>query len=110
MKKESPSLDLDQIIEIENHRKKWMLLGAFIFSFALWIIVGWENLKEKDFIWILVSLGLIVGIAWWYWTMNVIKKLLNYRSEEALILKELQIEIKEMRQDLQKKLPIDLTQ
>jgi hypothetical protein len=68
----------------------------------LLIILDWTILGQNKTFWILVSLGLTLSVTWWYWTMKLVRKIIDHRLVEVEILSNIVGDIKEIREDIKK--------
>lgn len=88
-----------------NQRRWWMLLSCFVTLTVSSIIFKWTYLHQSHILlWSIVSLGLTVSVVWWYWSMRLIKSLLNYRILESKLLFDIYSTIGEIKKDI-KNLP-----
>ena len=92
---------------IDNQRKAWLFLSAFVAVTIIGIIFGWNYVQANKIIWLVTSLGLLVSMTWWYWTMKLIRQIVNYKLTESEILNDLiqdiryiKDEVKNLRQPL----------
>jgi ABC-type bacteriocin/lantibiotic exporter with double-glycine peptidase domain len=86
-----------------NQRKAWLVLSAFVMITIVTITADWNHIESK-LLWILASIGTAVAAIWWYWTMRIIRQLLEHRQEESEILHDVVQSIREIKEDV-KKLP-----
>jgi len=86
-----------------NQRKAWLTLSVFVVSAVAFIIVDWNQITPK-MMWLLASAGCLTAVVWWYWTMRIIRQLIDHRKEESEILHDIIVVIKEIKEDI-KKLP-----
>jgi predicted membrane channel-forming protein YqfA (hemolysin III family) len=75
-----------QLHIIDNERKGWLFLSVFVSMAVLGIIFGWSSVRESHLIWLVVSLGMVLSVVWWYWTMRLIRRMLQFKREESEIL------------------------
>lgn len=92
----------ENIERFEHSRKFWLRISLLVVVVVNGIIWGWDKVHESRWAWILTSLGLTIGVVWWYWTMKLIRITLNHRYDEIEILKDLVSDIKSIKNDLQK--------
>ncbi|NBP16129.1 hypothetical protein EBU95_17385 [bacterium] len=50
--------------------------------------------------WIFIPAGFIISVAWWYWTMSLVKELIKHKHYEIEILTSLMSEIKDIKQTI----------
>lgn len=90
---------------LSNQRRHWMFLSCLVVIVVISIIFKWEYLHQSHLLlWTVVSLGLTVSMVWWYWSMRLIKQLLDYRILESRILFDIYLTIGEIKKDV-KNLP-----
>jgi len=90
----------DHLIKLNYDRKVWLFLSGGAFFAIVGIILGWNKLTviNSNVIWTIIALGaIILAVAWWYWTMMLIRKLLEIQIDVVDILKELTTDIKVIR-------------
>jgi ABC-type bacteriocin/lantibiotic exporter with double-glycine peptidase domain len=91
---------LKQLEDIDRQRLFWLRISGFIAVSILFIIVDWKFVQSYDLSWIFITAGLISAVTWWYWTMMIIRKLLNHKTVESIIMIELVSEIKEIKKEV----------
>ena len=69
----------------------------------LGIIWDWEIIKQYRLTWYFAVTGLVISVVWWYWTMIVLRLLIESRQEETVIIHELVKEIREIKKDIQER-------
>jgi cell shape-determining protein MreC len=98
----------DQYLElkaIDKYRKLWLLLSSMVVSVILFVIFSWNDENSQGLIWVFSTLGILLSVVWWYWTMRMIRVLVIHRLTELQILKDLYHDIKILKSEIQKKLP-----
>jgi ABC-type bacteriocin/lantibiotic exporter with double-glycine peptidase domain len=80
--------------QIDNQRKGWLFLSAFVSAAVLGIIFGWNWVNEYHLVWVFVSAGLVLAVVWWYWTMRLIRHLIQYKTTESEILQDIVADIR----------------
>jgi hypothetical protein len=93
---------IQQIKQFDKDRIFWLRLSGFVAISILLIILDWTFLGFKTIHWSLISVGLILSVTWWYWTMKLVKELLNHRLAEIEILTDIIGDIKEIQKDVKK--------
>ena len=89
---------------IDSQRKGWLVLSAFVAVGIMGVIFGWNFVHNNHLVWLVVSLGLLISMTWWYWTMRLIRHLIHYKTTESQILTELIQDIRSIKSDVQKSL------
>lgn len=101
MNKSSINKHIQQLEKFDQQRKNWLRLSAFVVISVLGIIWDWELIKQYRLVWWFGVAGLIISVLWWYWTMIVIRLLIEHRRDETEILFEIVSDIKEIKKDIQ---------
>ena len=86
-----------QIEKLNSQRRAWLYASSVVFVGIILLIFGWDfvdNFHTKKAWWAIVSLMLILSINWWYWTIRVIRMLIQQRRNEIDVLSELIVNIK----------------
>jgi hypothetical protein len=92
-----------QIKKLKNldiERKGWLMVSGFIIISILGIIFDWNTVMVFKLQYALVGAGLIISVVWWFWTMRIIRLLINHRIVETETLKEILIDIKSIRREI----------
>ncbi len=95
---------LKNLKAFNNQRKAWLFLSLFVVVSVGKIVFDWSFLESHHLLWAVATAGLVVSVLWWYWTMSLIRQLLDQRKEESEILVDIVQSIKEIQEDV-KKLP-----
>ena len=88
------------IRKIDKQRRLWLILSAFVFFTVGYIIYAWHCVHNTTLEWTIGSLGMVVGVTWWYWTMRTINTLLHHRMEEVEMIEEVFSDLKEVYKDI----------
>lgn len=91
---------LKELVEMDRHRKMWLVLSAFVISIVMFIIIKWDYITQEHWAWFAVTFGLTLSVTWWYWTMRSIRMLINHRVEETAILHDLIVDIKDIKKNI----------
>lgn len=98
-------LNDEHLDNINKQRRKWLYASSIVFAGIVLLIFGWEwldHFQSAAVWWVVVALMLIISVNWWYWTMNVVYKMLHHQKIEFGIIKELLIDVKEVKQEVKK--------
>lgn len=107
--KEKLATHIKELEQIDRHRQKWSILGAGIVATILFILFDWNDLEKHQLLWGVISFGLVISVAWWYWTMRMIRTLLANKYNEIEVLGDLSDAVKEIRAQIKKNFPDNLT-
>lgn len=91
---------LNDIKQFDKDRIFWLRLSGFVAIAILLIVADWTLIGTNSVYWVLVSTGLVLSAIWWYWTMKMVRALLNHRLAEVEILSDIINDIKEIKQDV----------
>jgi hypothetical protein len=94
--------NLDTLHNLNKERLFWLKISIFIVLISLLSIFNWEYLVETNIVYILVSLGIIISIIWWYWTMMIIRKLITFKIVETELLNDIVNDVRYVREKLHK--------
>ena len=92
-----------QINVMNDQRRSWLYASSLVFAGIILLIFGWNWLDEfhsKSIWWVVVSLMLLLSINWWYWTMRLVRKLLETKQEEHELLHFIIHNIREIKDDV----------
>jgi ABC-type bacteriocin/lantibiotic exporter with double-glycine peptidase domain len=94
---------LEKLKAFNNQRKVWLLLSLFVMITIITVTVD-INYIQPNLLWTIVSIGVFITAVWWYWTMRIIRQLIEHQQEESEILVDVVTTIREIKEDV-KKLP-----
>lgn len=97
---------IEALKKFDQERKSWLALSAFVAVGILGIIFGWNVVQTNHLIWLVSSLGLIIAVIWWYWTMRLIRHLIEHKIFETVILEDIVDDIRHIKEEV-KNLPKD---
>jgi len=93
-------LDLDQL---NDQRRKWLWASSIVFFAIITLMFAWEwidHFESKTAWWFIVSCMLLISINWWYWTMRVVRRIIQHQLVEYQLLKAIVIDIREIKRDV----------
>ena len=93
----------NDIDKLNSQRINWIILSTVLSISAISIIFFWESLVNFNSItvwWGISISGFLMTILWWYWTMSLVRKILNYQSNIIEILVEITTDVKDIRQEV----------
>jgi hypothetical protein len=91
------------IITLNNQRNYWLLFSSVIFVGVILTIAfskSINDLHSNNFWWAIGSVGLIVSINWWYWTLSLIHSVLNNQINVIILLTEITTDVREIKTDV----------
>lgn len=93
-------LDLESL---NRQRRLWMVFSSVVFFGIIGLIFYWQQLDSMKWSytwWAVGSVGLIVALNWWYWTMSLIRRIISHQLNIVGILTEITIDIKNVKEGL----------
>ena len=98
------SRHLKNLKAFNSQRKAWLVLSAFVVLAIGKIVFNETTLENHHYVWAMVSFGLTISVVWWYWTMRLIRQLIDHRQQESEILVDIVESIRDIKEDV-KNLP-----
>jgi len=92
----------EDLARFNKERKFWLLVSGFITAAAVAISLECNEILTSHTTTWLVVVGLIISVIWWYWTMKIVKTILQHRYQEVEILHDLIVDIKEIKTEVSK--------
>ena len=92
--------DIDRI---NNQRRMWLYASSVVFSGIIFLIFGWDwlsGIQSKSIWWVIVGIMLIISINWWYWTMRVLRIIIDYQSGEYALITTIISDIHILKKDI----------
>ena len=93
---------LDKLHAFDNERRAWLVLSAFVVIAVLIIILGWDAVTHSKIIYLVGTIGLVLSVTWWYWTMRLVRHLLESKTEEYTLLSEIVQMVRDVKNDVKK--------
>jgi hypothetical protein len=84
----------------DRQRKAWLMLSALVTIAVGKIIFSWATIEDLHIMWVLVSAGLLVSVLWWYWTMRLIRELIQHQKEEVELFNDVVECIREIQKEV----------
>lgn len=91
------------IIRLNKQRVQWIAFSLIIFVVVTLIIFFSETINHlhSHSIWYIIgSVGLLLSINWWYWTLTLIQNVLQHQIDTVIILSEITNDVKEIKTDI----------
>jgi len=83
--------------KLNIERKLWLALSGLVVAASFVLFLGWNSIQVNHLQWVFVTLGITVSMIWWFWTMRLIRIILNHRLTEVEILQEIVNDIKDIK-------------
>lgn len=86
--------------KLNSERKVWLAFSSVVCLCILFLIFDWNCIQTLHLRAYVIAGGLMLSVAWWYWTMRLIRIILSHREEEFKILQEIVDDIKIIKKDI----------
>jgi hypothetical protein len=91
------------INRLNNQRILWLTFSSLIFLGVI-ILIFFSNkindLQSQSVWWLIGSIGLLVSVNWWYWTLMLVRNVLQHQIDTITILSEITKDVKEIKTDI----------
>ena len=94
------SSHINKLHQFDSERKAWLGLSVFVIAVIVGIVFGWNLVVQNHLLWLVVAGGLTISSVWWYWTMRVVRHLINSKHDEYVILQDIVDSIAEIKKDV----------
>ena len=99
---------LDLLKHLDYERRRWLLVSVFVVAAVLGVIYDWNQVVESKLAWVMVSGGLTLTVVWWYWTMRVVRHLIEAKQDEYYLLSDIVQSIRVIKVDIKETFkPVD---
>jgi K+ transporter len=88
------------ISKLNIERKLWLALSGLVVASSFVLFLGWNLIQIHHLQWVFVTLGITVSMIWWFWTMRLIRIILNHRLTEVEILQEIVSDIRDIKDNV----------
>lgn len=89
--------------KIYKQRRHWLYASSIVYTAIILTIFSWDYLTTcttHKVWWVLISLGLLVSVNWWYWTMRSIASVVRSVYSEYEILNEITTELRDIKEEV----------
>ena len=93
----------NDIKKINDQRRTWLWASSVVLFAAVLTIFGWDwadNYHNRGIWWFVTSTMIIISVNWWYWTMRVIRIILEHQAVEYALLHSLLEDVGEVKEDI----------
>jgi hypothetical protein len=94
---------LEDLEKINNRRRSWLYASSIVVIGIIFIIFSWDwldHFHQSSVWWVIVSLMLVISINWWYWTMRVVRLLLDHQHAQHMLLRCIIEDVVQSREDI----------
>ena len=98
----------EELDRMNSQRRLWLYASSVVVVGILILMFSWDWLDEfhsKSIWWLIVSSMLIVSVNWWYWTVKVVKRIIDHQRAEIELIGEIITDIKEVKIDIRELAP-----
>lgn len=90
--------------KFKRQRSCWIKIGTIFVPLLAITILEWDEITSLGHhLWLLASLIIaLIGAGWWFWTMSILRTLIDYRILEVQILRKTVDDIKSVHDDFKK--------
>ena len=88
---------------INDQRRIWLFASSIVVSCIIFLIFAWDwidHFASYGVWWVVISLIMIISVNWWYWTMKVIRILLEHQEAEYTLLACILNDVSEAKKDI----------
>ena len=78
-----------ELESINAQRRIWLYASSVVFTVVVVIIFVLNIFPSATLWWVVFSIGLIITINWWFWTMRVVNTMITHKRLESIILKSI---------------------
>lgn len=96
---------IQNLKQFKKERKLWMALSAIVLITMTGIVLDWPSIFHYKLEWVVGGFGILISMAWWFWTMRIVKELITIKIQDREILQEIIEDIKHIRKKILKTLP-----
>jgi hypothetical protein len=99
-------LDLynQELDQLNKQRKVWLWASSVVVLGVVLFISFWNLIIDYTHhqwvTWSAVSLGLLITVNWWYWTMGMVRRSLAHQITVVEILNNITNDIKHVKEDV----------
>ena len=93
----------ENIKKLNHQRKLWLIFSSIIFGIVILLIFFAESinrLHSHTVWWVIGSFGLLISVNWWYWTLTLIRRVLQYQENVVIILSEITEDVRDIKSDI----------
>lgn len=91
---------LNQLHAFDDERRAWLFLSSFVIFTVLGVIFTWDAVIHSKIIWLIVTAGFIVSVVWWYWTMRLVRHLIDSKHDEYKLLSDIIQMVRDVKLDV----------
>lgn len=91
---------LEKLTQFNKQRISWIRFSLLVLLTVGIILTDYFLKDTSHFHYFLISSGFIIAIIWWYWTMQVVKEIINHKYYETELLKMLISDIRDIKKNL----------
>lgn len=94
---------LAQLEKLNRQRIIWLRLSGFVVIAILTLFVDWHYIQEnRKLEFLVISSGIILSVLWWYWTMIILKNMIEQKKAESDAIIGVIQEVREIKEMVKK--------
>jgi len=98
---------IEKLQQFNRQRGVWIRLSILVVIIVSIILLDYFLKDTSHFHYFLISSGFIIAVIWWYWTMQVVKEIINHKYYETELLKMLIADIRDIKKSVHQNMSID---
>jgi hypothetical protein len=100
MNEKTLNTHLEKLHQFDNERRGWLALSVFVITAVLGIIFNWPFIDKNHLVWAVMSVAFVTSITWWYWTMKVVRHLIESKEAEYRLLYQIVEDVQIIRAEV----------
>ena len=93
---------LDKLHAFDDERRAWLILSSFVVFAVLIILYSWDAIAHSKLVYAIGAFGLVLSVTWWYWTMRLIRHLIESKTDEYQLLTDIITMVRDVKEDVKK--------
>ena len=93
----------EDLNRINDQRRWWLYASSIVIVGILCLMFAWDWLDgfhSRGIWWLVVSMMLVISINWWYWTMKVLRRIIEHQKTEFELIGVIITDIQEVKKDI----------
>ncbi len=93
---------IEKLETLNKQRIIWLRLSGFVVIAILAIIFDWHYVQDTKWEFLVFSSGMILSVLWWYWTMIILRHLIEQKKAESAVIIDIVEDIREIKESVKK--------
>lgn len=93
----------ENIKRLKCQKRIWLMFSSLLFLSILLLTLFAEyisKIQSQTFWWSVGIFGLIILFNWWYWTITLVRRVLQYQEYVVIILNEITEDVRDLKSDI----------